>query len=451
MGVDILTYYIVSYLFNYITYVIVVIFFSIAGGLMRLRFFTQTDTFILFLFFVGWGHLLVSLGLLMSSFISTRRGAIISGYCLSLFGILLALVISDGVFGEIYNGGSPLPPYLYIFPFFSLVRVVYKMNYACAILQNCYKLEHLSFYDELTTALASMYLLSLVFIIISCYFEQIIPKQYGVTQPVCFCCKKLKRSLESAREREGERTRSRSSSYNDLSATRMDMDVKAEMIRANNSAPNDCPILIRNLTKEYPENKKIAVDSISFTVQKGECFGLLGENGSGKTTLINLLCGIFSPTSGDGFILGHHIVKEFTSVQKSIGFCPQQDLLWNDLTVKEHIYFYSTIKGVPASEVDGHIFTSLLSVGLWEERDSFVRNLSGGMRRRLSLGISLVGNSSVIFLDEPTRDLDPISRKHIWTVLEGMYLYILHLFMYICIASCTMPNACAHFVLLLYP
>jgi len=136
-----------------------------------------------------------------------------------------------------------------------------------------------------------------------------------------------------------------------------------------------------------------------------------------KTTTISILTGLFPPTSGMAMVGGFNITTEMDLVHRVMSVCPQFDTLWGDLTSREHLLFYARLKGVPSNEIDENVSTTLRSIGLEVFETRKVIELSGGMRRRLSLGIALVGNPRIIFLDEPTTGLDPESRRHLWDVL----------------------------------
>lgn len=173
----------------------------------------------------------------------------------------------------------------------------------------------------------------------------------------------------------------------------------------------------QQLRKVY-DNGKVAVQKLSFAVQRGECFGLLGENGAGKTTSISMLTGVFPPTSGGGRVCGLSIEDDIEEVHRKIGVCPQHDIYWPQLSVYTHLLYYSRLKGVPPEHVSSHIQSALVEVGLQDCPHRKAGALSGGMRRRLSLAIALIGDAQLIFLDEPTTGLDPTSRRHMWTILE---------------------------------
>ncbi|ORY65682.1 hypothetical protein LY90DRAFT_223782 [Neocallimastix californiae] len=203
-----------------------------------------------------------------------------------------------------------------------------------------------------------------------------------------------------------------------------DDDVRAERERVlSGHYVHGSPLVIKNIRKEYPPRSKggnphVAVHSVTFAVEEGIVFGLLGPNGAGKTTLIHSLIGVYTPTNGYARLAGYNIQTDMDQVYKRIGICPQHDILWNDLTVLEHLLFYARLKGIPKDQEYEAVQESMESVGLKDFRDNLVHGLSGGERRRLSIAIALVGNPKLVFLDEPTTGLDPDVRRLIWSILD---------------------------------
>eukprot|EP00009_Paramoeba_aestuarina_P014068 CAMPEP_0201542812 /NCGR_PEP_ID=MMETSP0161_2-20130828/72234_1 /ASSEMBLY_ACC=CAM_ASM_000251 /TAXON_ID=180227 /ORGANISM="Neoparamoeba aestuarina, Strain SoJaBio B1-5/56/2" /LENGTH=393 /DNA_ID=CAMNT_0047950493 /DNA_START=528 /DNA_END=1709 /DNA_ORIENTATION=+ len=178
-------------------------------------------------------------------------------------------------------------------------------------------------------------------------------------------------------------------------------------------------LLVHNLKKTY-DNGKEAVKGVSFAVPEGMCFGLLGPNGAGKTTTISMLTGLFPPSMGRARVGGFELETELDKVHRVMGVCPQFDILWRALTVRETLLFYTRLKGIPTADEQQNVEDALEAVGLIEFADRRVKELSGGMKRRVSLAVSLCGNARVIFLDEPTTGLDPVTRRDLWDTLLTM-------------------------------
>ena len=163
-----------------------------------------------------------------------------------------------------------------------------------------------------------------------------------------------------------------------------------------------------------------ALKELSLTMKNNEVFCLLGHNGAGKTTTINCLTGLYNPTFGEAFVFGHSIKDEITQVQKLMGVCPQHDVLFNELTAGEHLQFWARFKGIARKELNEHVEQTLKDISLEGKGGNLASTFSGGMKRRLSVGMSAMGNPKVIFLDEPTTGLDPLSRRRVWTMIERL-------------------------------
>lgn len=177
-------------------------------------------------------------------------------------------------------------------------------------------------------------------------------------------------------------------------------------------------IEVDHLTKKFGD--LVAVNEITFQVQEGEIFGLLGPNGAGKTTLIRMMTTLTPPTSGTARIAGHDILKDPDGVRMSLGVIPQAMTSDPELTAEENMLIHAKLYGVPANE-RGQLITDLLeSVDLIKFRSALVRTFSGGMRRRLEIARGLVHSPKILFLDEPTTGLDPVSRTNVWEMIRGL-------------------------------
>ncbi|XP_061922729.1 phospholipid-transporting ATPase ABCA1-like [Entelurus aequoreus] len=176
-------------------------------------------------------------------------------------------------------------------------------------------------------------------------------------------------------------------------------------------------VSVRNLVKIYKTGKKLAVDGLSVDFYENHITSFLGHNGAGKTTTMSILTGLFPPTSGTALINGYDIHTDVDSIRKYLGMCPQHNVLYNELTVEEHIYFYARLKGRSAAEVKVEMDQMIMDVGLQHKRKDLSKNLSGGMQRKLSVAIAFVGGSKIVILDEPTAGVDPYARRGIWELL----------------------------------
>lgn len=177
-------------------------------------------------------------------------------------------------------------------------------------------------------------------------------------------------------------------------------------------------IEVDKITKRFGDF--VAVDEISFSVEEGEVFGLLGPNGAGKTTLIRMLTTLTLPSSGTARVGGHDVIHDATAVRNTIGVIPQALTSDPELTARENMLFHAKIYGVPRHDRDALIDRLLASVDLEKFANVLVRNFSGGMRRRLEIARGLVHSPRILFLDEPTTGLDPVSRTNVWEMIRKL-------------------------------
>ena len=169
------------------------------------------------------------------------------------------------------------------------------------------------------------------------------------------------------------------------------------------------------LTKSF--NDLTAVEDLTFTVQEGEIFGLVGPDGAGKTTTMRLLTAIVDPTAGDAWVTGHHTVRDAEAIKVDIGYMSQRFGLYPDLSVMENIDFYADIYGVPRKGREEKVDRLLAFSNLTPFKRRLAGNLSGGMKQKLGLACALIHIPKVLFLDEPTNGVDPVSRRDFWRIL----------------------------------
>ncbi|KAG9459217.1 hypothetical protein H6P81_003725 [Aristolochia fimbriata] len=201
----------------------------------------------------------------------------------------------------------------------------------------------------------------------------------------------------------------------------LERDVVEKLLLENSK---NYAIICDSLKKMYPGEDgnpdKYAVRGLSLAVPYGECLGILGPNGAGKTSFINMMTGISAPSSGAAFVCGLDIETQMNKVYSSIGVCPQHDLIWETLTGREHLLFYGRLKNLEGLSLTQAVEEALRSVHLFDKgiADKAAGTYSGGMKRRLSVAISLIGSPRVVYMDEPSTGLDPASRNNLWKVVK---------------------------------
>ncbi len=175
---------------------------------------------------------------------------------------------------------------------------------------------------------------------------------------------------------------------------------------------------VNHLSRKF--NDFSAVDDISFYIPKGEIFGLLGPNGAGKTTTIRILCGIMLPSAGSVNVLGYDVTRHPNEVKSQIGYMSQKFSLYNDLTPVENIMFYASIYSVPKRERDSRVKELIEMSGLADHQKQLTRTLSGAWRQRLALACAIVHHPAMLFLDEATAGVDPVSRREFWDLIYSL-------------------------------
>ncbi|KAG0232000.1 hypothetical protein BGW42_008511 [Actinomortierella wolfii] len=456
-GLKSLTYYTAHYIHFYSLHLLSSVMFVLAGLAFRLPLFTKVEAGVFILVFFFWGHVQIALAFFLSCFFSKSRTALVIVFLLVLCGVIIAIA-TESIFEE-----DPAPIGYFVWPAFAFYRALSVMGISSYDpRRQPYKVKDLKPDDEVFQVIIAMIIETFVFLALAFYLTEVLPTEYGVRQPWHFIFSRPLKAIfgkksnttalaTSSNQRDLERqdtsdTAAGSNLKRRLStlsgSSRMhkqtmrervqgvipldpeevqfeDADVKAERMRVlHNQYPADSPLVIKNMRKVYPTNKKLAVKNVTFAVERDIIFGLLGPNGAGKTSLIHILTGLYEPTQGWARLAGYELDLQIKDVYRNIGVCPQHDILWDDLSVGEHLYFYARLKGVPAEKEREAVVASLRAVSLEPFEDRLTKGLSGGEKRRLSIAIALVGNPGIVFLDEPTTGLDPEVRRLIWNIVK---------------------------------
>jgi len=177
-------------------------------------------------------------------------------------------------------------------------------------------------------------------------------------------------------------------------------------------------VVVSNLTKTYGEEKTLAVDDVSFTVKKGELFGLIGPDGAGKTSIFRMLTTLLLPDTGKATVDGFDIVKDYKKIRNTVGYMPGKFSLYQDLSVEENLNFFATVFGTTVEENYNLIKDIYIQIEKFKSRRA--GKLSGGMKQKLALCCALIHKPTVLFLDEPTTGVDPVSRKEFWEMLKRL-------------------------------
>uniref|UniRef100_A0A5F9CAV9 ATP binding cassette subfamily A member 3 n=1 Tax=Oryctolagus cuniculus TaxID=9986 RepID=A0A5F9CAV9_RABIT len=248
---------------------------------------------------------------------------------------------------------------------------------------------------------------SVLYGLVTWYVEAVFPGQFGVPQPWYFFimpsywCGSPRTALGKEEDADPEKA---------LPTEHCEAEPEALV----------AGIKIKHLSKVFRVGNKdrAAVRDLNLNLYEGQVTVLLGHNGAGKTTTLSMLTGLFPPTSGQAYISGYEISQDMPQIRKSLGLCPQHDVLFDNLTVEEHLSFYAQLKGLSPHKCPEEVKQMLHVLSLEDKRDSRCRFLSGGMKRKLSVGIALIAGSKVLMLDEPTSGMDAISRRAVWDLLQ---------------------------------
>lgn len=249
-----------------------------------------------------------------------------------------------------------------------------------------------------------LFLDTIIYAILAWYLDKVIKNQFGTSERWYFCCTPRywcggKGSRAAVHMTPGE-----------MGPQTGEVQPVSEQLRSKMG------VEVLGLTKTFGEH--VAVNHLSLEMYEGQIFVLLGHNGAGKTTTINMLTGLLPITSGHAFIWGRDAAQDIDHIRSTLGVCPQHDILFPSLTVKEHLRLYGRLKGVPNSKIESVVDQAITEIQLNAAANQRAGSLSGGQKRRLSLAIALIGDSKVIFLDEPTSGVDPFSRRAIWDLLQ---------------------------------
>nr|KAJ3412372.1 hypothetical protein HK105_002369 [Polyrhizophydium stewartii] len=427
-GMSSFTYYVSQYITFYILFAISATVFLLSGQLLKLSLFSRTEGNVLALLFFIWGHNQIALSFFFASLFNRSRTALVIVFLLVLCSVLIS-VSSNFIFVL----GRELPPWFLIWPPFAFYRALGNLNVmSYTPKQRPYLISNLTNGDEVFRIMIFMAAEVPIYLLLSTYLSAVLPSEFGVRRPWHFPItaplKALQRSSHTKTnggvDPKSEASLAMAAAVN-VDETRFeDSDVKAERARVDNGQFDPkSPLIVKHMRKVYAgrggAGPKLAVKDVTFAVEEGIVFGLLGPNGAGKTTLISILTGLYEASTGTGTLAGFDVTADTAEVYKRIGICPQFDILWDDLTVSEHLYFYARLKGISRREEREAVNIAMTNVALTDFANRLSKGLSGGEKRRLSIAIALLGSPKVVFLDEPTTGLDPEVRRLIWNIVNN--------------------------------
>ncbi|KAH0691725.1 hypothetical protein KY290_019919 [Solanum tuberosum] len=414
-------YWLISYAYFLFVASIYMLCFVIFGSLVGLKFFLLNDYAIQFVFYFIYINLQESLAFLVAAFFSNVQAATVIGYIMVFVnGLLSSFLFQFFLQDETFSRGWIIVMELY--PGFSLFRGFYEFS------QYSFKGNYLGtdgmrwkdLSDDkngMKEVLIIMLVQWLVFLVLAYYIDQITSSG---KDPLFFLRNFRKKPSPSSRKHSFRRQGSKVF----VQMEKPDVAQERERVEQLLESSTGHAVICDNLEKVYPGKdgnpEKFAVRGLSLALPQGECFGMLGPNGAGKTTFINMMIGLIKPSSGTAYAQDMDIQTDMDMIYTNMGVCPQHDLLWEILTGREHLLFYGRLKNLKGADLTQAVEESLKSVNLFHGgvADKKAGKYSGGMKRRLSVAISLIGDPKVVYMDEPSTGLDPSSRSNLWNVIK---------------------------------
>ncbi|VAI31822.1 unnamed protein product [Triticum turgidum subsp. durum] len=417
-------YWMISYGYFFVLSVVYMTFFVFFGSLIGLNFFRVNNYGIQIVFFFVYINLQIAFAFFVASFFSSVKIATVIGY-IYVFGSGLLGAFLFRFFIEDINFSRGWILVMEIVPGFSLYRGLYELG-QYAFSGNAMGATGMM-WENLKDPINGMRDILIVMtvewalmLVLAFYLDQVSSIGGSVGNPLLF--------FRCLQKKHAPPLQSSFAQQNHKVAVDMEKADVAQERQVVEQLLMDCnanqAIICDNLRKVYPGKDgnpdKLAVRGLSLALPKGQCFGMLGPNGAGKTSFISMMVGLTKPTSGTAYAHGMDIRMDMDGIYTNMGVCPQHDLLWETLTGKEHLFFYARLKNLQGAALVKAVNDSLKSVNLFHGGvgDKQVGTYSGGMKRRLSVAISLIGDPKVVYMDEPSTGLDPASRNNLWNIVK---------------------------------
>lgn len=464
MGLKPSVYWVSQYL-SYTVLVAANAFVTVIFGLIcQFETFKSTNFGVLLAVFFLFGEAMVMFAFFLTTLVRLSRTAVLLGISIFIIGLLLeSFVFSSSFVGYIWwdVDTTPIIWRIMIFiPFFNFGKIFLDIT-----TMTVGRLDQLTqtyipgpgfaiadLYETLPANLKPNYaskieppipppveslywfLMNIAFYaILTWYFDNVLPNEYGYRLPFWFPFSPKYWNITFSTS--GQKTAEERQSYwlKDILKTKIkigqeeldgeDEDVKNERLAAQ--ADQFSAMKVVNLRKAYrgglftnSGKGKIAIKNLCMNYEEGKLLALLGQNGAGKSTTMNILSGLTPASAGDGNVYGYSVRTQMHKIREFMGICPQHDILFEDLTAREHIELYAGVKGIAKKDLSKLIESRLKAVKLWKVADQRAGTYSGGMKRRLSVAITTIGDPKVVFFDEPSSGMDPVNRRHVWSFIE---------------------------------
>ncbi len=428
-------YWTVTYLYHLAIFCTFSVLLLVFGGPVlkaanqELHFFTINDTGILIITFFLYGNIQIAFGFVIAKLFRTRKAA-----SSSASGLVFGMTLMCGVlFDRLIEEDKWFLPVLEIVPVIGLYRALYELGAYAFI--GAYKNGVGMTFSSLSDADNGMLEVWIIWLVqwpilmaLNYYLDQVLDLGTGITRHPLFFLEPFGFTPPSRRKSGALVATAKMEEANQKALVLESEDVRQErqrvqaMMQGRDSGGKAAAIVVSNLRKVFPASNgnpdKVACRQLSLGIHAGECFGLLGPNGAGKSTSINMMTGFLEPTEGEIFIEGLDLRVSMKEVYSIMGVCPQDNLLWPTLTAEEHLRFYGRLKNLSGAALEEAVAAKLKDVNLTAAAKKQVHTYSGGMKRRLSVAISIIGDPLVVYLDEPSTGLDPASRRLLWDVVK---------------------------------
>ncbi|KAE8576215.1 hypothetical protein XENTR_v10004104 [Xenopus tropicalis] len=366
-------------------------------------FMTSSYGVIMFLFFL-YGVALMSFTFMLSALFRSPRATAVAGFFITLFLSAVGLVLLRKDFPQ------ALAVLLSIFPQFAFAVGLLQSVHMDSDLEGVYFSDLMGDSSHMLSCFISLVLDSVFYMILTLYFEKVLADKHGVKHEPLFFLKASYWSKEKPSPLMGQTDYSGESSLGDFVEKVPDDLHGKEAIR------------IHGVKKTFSDKDKSteALRGLDLNIYEGQITALLGHSGAGKTTLLNILSGMYPASGGSATICNYKLsnMRHLEEIKKRVGFCPQGDIKFDPLTVKENLMVFAMIKGIPTKQVAHKVQKVLSDLQMNDIENTEAITLSGGQRRKLTFGIAILGDPQVLLLDEPTAGLDPCSRHHVWTILK---------------------------------
>eukprot|EP00003_Mantamonas_plastica_P028868 TRINITY_DN672_c0_g1_i2.p1 TRINITY_DN672_c0_g1~~TRINITY_DN672_c0_g1_i2.p1 ORF type:complete len:927 (-),score=322.82 TRINITY_DN672_c0_g1_i2:32-2431(-) len=421
MGLNMNVYWIVTYIYSYTLYLVALIIMWVVASLLGFRYYTQNDAGVIFMFIFLWGHVLVAQAFVTSTMFGKSRTVTIVGYLYVFASGLLAQQLIRDYFT---NPDTPETSIFFItcVPTFAMFRGLLILSDNVSFDQPGLRWADINLPDVRMGEVYVFFIVQwIVLMLLTFYLEAVLPSAMGVKREPLFF---IRKDFWSKKDQDEVDRLRNYTIMEKVDSEPEDVAEQRSFIHNNPKKINQYGLVCQDLRKVYPGDNgvpdKVAVQNLCLRVPPQHCFGFLGPNGAGKSTTISMLSGMFGPTGGTAKVFGLDLRTDMELIHQNMGVCPQDNILWDDLTGEEHLLFYGRLKNLSGDELSKEVQHCLGQVNLADQSTlkKFSSQYSGGMKRRLSVACSLVGSPSIVLLDEPTTGLDPASRRQLWDVIK---------------------------------